>query len=787
MGHTAVHRLRASRAVRAAPLRQIRARLLAATAATSVPLLLLAQSASGSVRIGPERIEVVSAGAGAVVTRDPFHVTFTGAGGGTVLQEAANTSETTLPLERSVIDTSSDPNGDTVYSPLSLLVGTDTPTSYTTGRFFGHITGEYSGDLDGDRESGTEYSAKSVVEAAPDGEGVELTLSTNEPGGMQIDVTLEPQSTPAGPAMRLRATPSEPGRVAAMSDSFMSPAGESFGGFGGRHNALDQRGQEFFNWVDQENVTETPEDVGDTYLYPDGAQASYFPQSLFVSNAGYGFLLSTDALSRWSLDATRAEAWQAQAAAGTLEYVVAPGDALQAASVLTAITGRQPAPPEWALGPLFDREVEEPVETAAHYEAQLASDLKDLRKYDVPVSAYRIEGFGLLSREALEREIAKLRARHIRPLLYFRPFVGREAIGTEYPGEYETAVSDGYVATEEDGNPYTFTDNFGADAAVIDFTNPAAVAWWKNRIDAALELGVEGFMLDFGEQVLPEMHFYDGLDGAQMHNRYPVLVQKITREIVQSYEAVHPGRSIIFFTRSGYTGESSSTPYEDFNFAGDETADWSAASGLPSLTPDMLNRSIGGAYGYGPDIGGYLDVYGRLNGHEAEEVAPTSRELFIRWAEWSALAPIFRLHGAIVLEHTPWSYSPNASAFYRRLSRLHISAEPLIEELWKQADATGIPVVRPLYLEYPEDPRAAAQTEEWLLGPHVLVAPVVEQAIAARTVYFPSGCWRDPETGIEEHGPTSATINADLEQLPFFFTCGTSPFKPPPPFDGRRR
>ena len=66
---------------------------------------------------------------------------------GTVLQEAANTSETTLPLERSVIDTSSDPNGDTVYSPLSLLVGTNTPTSYTTGRFFGHITGEYSGDL----------------------------------------------------------------------------------------------------------------------------------------------------------------------------------------------------------------------------------------------------------------------------------------------------------------------------------------------------------------------------------------------------------------------------------------------------------------------------------------------------------------------------------------------------------------------------------------------------------------------------------------------------------------
>ena len=102
------------------------------------------------------------------------------------------------------------------------------------------------------------------------------------------------------------------------------------------------------------------------------------------------------------------------------------------------------------------------------------------------------------------------------------------------------------------------------------------------------------------------------------------------------------------------------------------------------------------------------------------------------------------------------------------------------------ADESGIPVTRPLYLQYPQDPRAAEQEQEWMLGPDVLVAPVVEQAAKARSVYFPEGCWRDPETGQEEVGPKSAEVPARLKQLPFFFACGTTPFKPPGRFDRAR-
>ena len=80
----------------------------------------------------------------------------------------------------------------------------------------------------------------------------------------------------------------------------------------------------------------------------------------------------------------------------------------------------------------------------------------------------------------------------------------------------------------------------------------------------------------------------------------------------------------------------------------------------------------------------------------------------MRWAEWAALSPFFRLHGSVLGGvHTPWSYDDETVAIYKRLSRLHLAARPLIRRLWKRAERTGIPITRPLWLAYPDDPAAA--------------------------------------------------------------------------------
>jgi alpha-glucosidase len=730
----------------------------AATLIAASALLLAAcpAVAAASTTLGSEQIIVQGPDAGAVITRAPFQISFTDAVGNTVLSEAP-TQGSGFTLPATLPGVQSAPGSTALFAPLSFLVGSDQPATYTA---FSN-----AGNLLSDEETGTEYSAREVLAASPYGDGVELTVSTDDPSGRQLSVRVVPDG--AG-AIRVSARPLDATGVAAMADSFSSSPQEAFHGFGGRHNSLDQRGQDFYNWVDQENSGTGPqENPGETNLSPDGPQAAYYVQSSFVSNDGYGFLLDQNELSRWRMDSgEEPDIWQSEVAAPEIDYVVAPGDMAQAIATLTSITGRQRTPPTWGLGPMFDREVEL-FEHASQYEQQIESDLHEITADKLPVEAYRIEGWAFLSKPFLESVIARLKALGIRPLVYFRSFVADEELGTEYSTEYDEALQNGYVASTEGGQPYVFQDNFLNDAAVIDFTNPNAVSWWRKRLDAALDLGAEGFMLDFGEQVQPGMHFSDGSTGDQMHNRYPVLAEKVTREAIEAYEAEHPGRSIVFFTRSGYSGEPGSAAYENFNFPGDETTNWSQASGLASLTRDMLNRAIGGAYGYGTDIGGY------------EGAEPTTRELFVRWAEWAALSPVFRLHGALGEEHTPWDPKINAVAVYKQLSELHISVEPYISALWKQADETGIPITRPLYLAYPDDPQAALQDQEWLLGPDVLVAPIVEKGATGRTAYFPAGCWRDPETGQQVLGPRYETVAADLDQLPFFFTCGTAPFSPP--------
>ena len=119
------------------------------------------------------------------------------------------------------------------------------------------------------------------------------------------------------------------------------------------------------------------------------------------------------------------------------------------------------------------------------------------------------------------------------------------------------------------------------------------------------------------------------------------------------------------------------------------------------------------------DRGGYFDL---------GPYQPTSKDLLIRWAEWSALSPTFRLHGSISAgTHAPWTYDPQTVALYKQITAVHERAAALILRLWRQADSTGMPVTRPLWLAYPSDAEAARQDQEWLLGPNVLVAPVVEK------------------------------------------------------------
>ena len=466
--------------------------------------LLLAPALAGPPAARAEEpITVSAANARAVIGRTPFRLQITDGAGRTVLQEVANAGQPPFPVAPAPdpaplgLDTQRRP---ALYAPLAFTVGTARSAQYPAA--------QWEGTMLAGTEAGVTYSARDVVQAASDGDGVRLVVSTDDPTGRHLIVVVRPDHG----AIRVSARPDPPDGVATMGDAFAAAPEEAFRGFGGRHDALDQRGHDFYDWVEQENVSagelESPT-TGASYQFPNGPSAAYYVQSLFFSSAGYGFLLDRDELSRWRMASDRPDSWLVSVAAPGLDYVVAPGGP----GALTAITGRQPVPPAWAAGTMLDREVRYQ-EAADAYKADVEADLANIAKYHLPLDGYRIEGWQFVDRPWLRGVIARLKAMGIHPLLYFRAFVGSDNTGTDDPARYDEALSKGYVATTANGSPYVFVSNFSAPGAQIDFTNPAAVRWWQGRVRQALALGADGFMQDFGEQVQVDMHFHDGSTGA---------------------------------------------------------------------------------------------------------------------------------------------------------------------------------------------------------------------------------------------------------------------------------
>ncbi|MEO6699385.1 MAG: TIM-barrel domain-containing protein, partial [Paraperlucidibaca sp.] len=473
---------------------------------------------------------------------------------------------------------------------------------------------------------------------------------------------------------------------------------------------------------------------------------------------------------RYDMGAADKAAWQVNAIGHEIKYLVIPGNESRALQGLSDIQGRHRVPHRADLGPTLSRPVKvlsADADDAVSYEAKVRADLEMIISTNLPIKGYVFEGWEILDREITREIVDILHARGIRAYLYIRNYVGIDPANTERPETFNEAVTKGYVTVDALGAPYFFGTPFGGIGAAIDFTNPQAKVWWQARITEMLvDIKADGFMQDFGEHIALDMHFADGSTGYTMHNHYPTIYHQATREVIDKVEA-DTGRHVFFWTRAGYSGRMGSSAYESSNFPGDETTDWSRASGIASLTTDMLSRSATGAYGFNTDIGGYFDYH----------VPPADAELYTRWSFWAALSPVFRVHNSSSSGvRMPWFYGDKTLEHWRKAAQLHLAAAPLIERLWKEAQITGIPPTRGLWFHYPKDARARAEDQQWMLGPNVLVAPVIEQGALTRDVYLPLGCWKHVSSGVSYKGPADITVQAPIDELPYFFRCGTKPF-----------
>ncbi len=352
----------------------------------------------------------------------------------------------------------------------------------------------------------------------------------------------------------------------------------------------------------------------------------------------------------------------------------------------------------------------------------------------------------------LPARIAQLRARNIRFLAYCSPYLCDD--GALFP----EAEALGLFARDASGGTYRV--QFGEfRCGVIDFTRPEARDWWIRRIlkGAMMEIGIAGWMADFGEYLPIDAVLADG-EAALLHNAWPAIWAEVNAAAI--IDAPEP---VLFWMRAGYSGVQG---YSTMLWAGDQSVDFSRHDGLRSVICGALSAGLLGNPFHHSDIGGYTSLFGNTR----------TAELIMRWAEMAAFTAMMRTHeGNRPDDNLQIDQDPAVLAHFARFTRIWVALAPYLRALSAEAAATGMPVQRALVLHFEDDAATHAIQDQYLFGPDLLVAPVHAAGAADWPVYLPEGAdWVHLWSGAAFAGGGRITIAAPIGAPPVFRRAGSA-------------
>ncbi len=340
--------------------------------------------------------------------------------------------------------------------------------------------------------------------------------------------------------------------------------------------------------------------------------------------------------------------------------------------------------------------------------------------------------------------IEKLNARGVRFLAYINPYLVRDG------RLYGLFKKKGWLITRRSGEVYHIKSTT-FDAGMIDLTNPEAVRYTKDVLIKRnmLDLGVSGWMADFGEYLPVDCVLHEG-EARLLHNEWPVLWAKLNREAIEEY-----GRDdVFFFTRSGYLGIQE---YAPCLWNGDQHTDRTRDYGMPCVMPASFSLGFSGVPMVHCDAGGFFS-FGKLK---------RDGELFVRWMEMCAFSLLMRSHESI----RPWANAqfdaPEVKPHTVRLTCVHRALRPYLETCIRKA-GEGIPAIRPDFYEE-MDFAASRDPYSYFLGDELYVCPVLERHADKRRVFLPKGVWVHFWTGKVYAGGERCTVPAPLGETPVFY------------------
>ena len=614
--------------------------------------------------------------------------------------------------------------------------------------------------------------ATKVLTERRDGVAWIATLATTDPSGRTLDVRI----APAGDGLiRLAATAkgNGPAAVEAVGASFDAPAGERHLGFGERSNAVDQRGREVESYVAEGPYQDAEQPFLNAFVPGPGYRArddaTYFPIPWLLSTRGIGVLVEDDPVSTFRLGNDEDDAWSVAVNGTTMNLLVVAGPTVpKTLQRYTQHVGRQPpvAAPFY-LGPWW--------QPTGKGNAG-ATELEQLRVAGATGSVVQTYTHYLPCGEQLDtttvRERERTAAYHAAGLAvttYFNPMVC-----TTYRKVYDEAARRGLLTKRADGTPYTYRYTGSAQFFVgqLDFTNPGTTAFFGDLFQEAVDDGYDGWMEDFGEYTPLDAVGADGSTGEAGHNAY---VRRY-HAAAAAYSKDRSPRPLARFVRSGFTG---SAKHSQIVWGGDPSTTF-GFDGLRSSVQNGLSMGLSGVSLWGSDVGGFF----------ALSRPQTTPELLRRWLQVGFASGIMRTQANgfdLYEQDRAQIFDADVLPVWRRYARLRTQLYPYLAAAQKQYDATGLPLMRHLALAHPDDPRATARDDEFLLGDDLLAAPVLDPGRTERRAYLPAGTWVDwwrsvtldadgaPRLGAPKvvPGGDDVTLPAPAEELPLLVRAGT--------------
>lgn len=503
--------------------------------------------------------------------------------------------------------------------------------------------------------------------------------------------------------------------------------GESIYGLGERFTPFIKNGQTVDIW-NEDGGTST--------------EQSYKNIPFFLSSKGYGVLVNHSEKVSFEIGSEKVSKLQFSVPGESLEYILIAGDSIK--NVLTnytTLTGKPGLPPAWSFGLWLTTSF-----TTNYDEATVTSFINGMRERDIPLHTFHFDCFWMKEFEWCNFEwdkevfpdpvgmLQRLKDLGLHICVWINPYIGQKS------PLFDEGVANGYFIKDETGDTWQW-DLWQPGMAIVDFTNPAACAWYESKLERLMDMGVDSFKTDFGERIPVNCSYYDGSSPEKMHNYYAYLYNKVVFNLLEKRRGKNEAT---LFARSASVG-SQQFPV---HWGGDCTSEFES---MAESLRGGLSLCLSGFGFWSHDIGGFEST--------------STPDVYKRWAAFGLLSTHSRLHGSSSYR-VPWAYDEESVDVVRFFTKLKCSLMPYLYGSAIETSKSGVPMMRAMVLNYEKDLICQTLDRQYCLGDSLLVAPILNPN-GTVDYYLPEGTWTNYITNEvveggkyqhEEHGYLSLPL-----------------------------